>query len=242
MFSKTLVAIATFAAIVSAQDYPMPTDSAAPTGSVAVHVVKAFNSPQGQPRFEPNEIQANVGDLVQFQFWPQNHSVVQASFADPCIPLEQSSSANGTEGFYSGFMPVAAGSNIMPTFTIEVMNTKPIWFYCSQGRHCQSGMVGAINPTTEKTLSDFTSRAAQAAQNISPGQEDVGDGAAPSGATGDVTVAPTGASPTTMETSVMTGTATGGQSISTGAAPRSVAVSASGLSLVLGVFASFFLL
>jgi hypothetical protein len=55
---------------------------------------------------------------------------------------------NKTDAFFSGFMPsnataVAAG-NVL-TYTIRVMDSKPIWYYCSQGQHCQGGMVGAIN-------------------------------------------------------------------------------------------------
>lgn len=33
----------------------------------------------------------------------------------------------------------------MPSYSIEINDTRPIWFYCSQGRHCQQGMVGVIN-------------------------------------------------------------------------------------------------
>lgn len=86
--------------------------------------------------FTPNNTVAAMGDTVTFHFWPQDHSVVQASFAAPCEPLEG--------GFYSGFVPVSSGAS-PKTFTIDVNTTKPIWFYCSQGKHCQSGMVGVIN-------------------------------------------------------------------------------------------------
>jgi len=42
-------------------------------------------------------------------------------------------------------MDTAAVSN--RTFTYEVKNaSQPAWFYCSQGKHCQAGMVGVINP------------------------------------------------------------------------------------------------
>jgi len=55
---------------------------------------------------------------------------------------------NKTDAFFSGFMPTnataAATKNIL-TYTIRVPDTKPIWFYCSQAKHCQGGMVGAIN-------------------------------------------------------------------------------------------------
>lgn len=55
---------------------------------------------------------------------------------------------NLTTAFYSGFMPTNASvgttANVL-TYTIRVMDTKPVWFYCGQAKHCQSGMVGAIN-------------------------------------------------------------------------------------------------
>ena len=67
----------------------------------------------------------------------QNHSVVQAAFDSPCAPM--------AKGLFSGYMPVKAADTVMPAYTIMVNDTKPIWYYCSQGTHCQSGMVGVIN-------------------------------------------------------------------------------------------------
>jgi plastocyanin len=86
--------------------------------------------------FSPNTTTAAAGDTVTFHFYPAKHSVVQAAFASPCEPL--------AGGFFSGFVPTSSGES-MTTFMITVNNTKPIWFYCSQAKHCQSGMVGAIN-------------------------------------------------------------------------------------------------
>ncbi|KAF3926195.1 hypothetical protein ABW21_db0207062 [Orbilia brochopaga] len=207
-FSKSLVALAPLAACASAMT---PTyGGAAPAGSVAVHVITAMSNAQGMPVFEPAEVMANVGDMIQFQFHPMNHSVVQAAFADPCIPIQQSAAGNGVVGFFSGFMPVAQSATTMPTFTFQVNNTNPIWFYCSQGKHCQNGMVGAINPTANKTLSDFKMRAAQAANNVTPGMVPVGNG----GASSVIPAQP--ASPTTMQTS---GTGVPGAATSTGGAP-----------------------
>jgi len=228
LFSKAIVALTTLAAFASAQS---ATGSApSPSGSVTVRVIKATIS-GGRPVFDPSQVEAAVGDLIQFQFYPRNHSVVRAAFADPCIPIEQSSSANGTEGFYSGFMPVSEGSTTMPTFTIQVKDTKPIWFYCSQGSHCQTGMVGVINPTAQRTLADFTSRAALAPNNVSPDPEESGSGAAPS----------VSGTPTTLKTSAA-GTATGtntNPATPTGAASRL----GSSIQLVLAAAAaSFFLL
>jgi hypothetical protein len=46
--------------------------------------------------------------------------------------------------FFSGFIPTNAQGQL--TFTLPVRDTNPIWFYCTQGMHCQAGMVGVINP------------------------------------------------------------------------------------------------
>ncbi|KAJ6256068.1 hypothetical protein Dda_9160 [Drechslerella dactyloides] len=208
-FSKSLVALAPLAAVASAMT---PTyGGATPANSVAVHVITAMSDAGGKPVFMPAEVQANVGDLIQFQFHPMNHSVVQASFADPCIPISQSAAGNGQTGFFSGFMPVAMNSNTMPTFTFQVNNTNPIWFYCSQGKHCQAGMVGAINPTANRTLADFKNRAATAPNNLSPGQ------AVPVGNGGSSSVVPAlPPTPTTMQT---TGTGAAPSVTGTGSAP-----------------------
>lgn len=93
----------------------------------------------GSLTFQPNSIKAAKGDTVTFKFWPKNHSVVQGSFAKPCEPLADN------KGFWSGFVPSTQGK-ADTTFLFTVQNeSQPIWFYCSQGQHCQSGMVGVIN-------------------------------------------------------------------------------------------------
>jgi hypothetical protein len=94
---------------------------------------------------------------------PQNHSVTQSSFGNPCHPL-----ASG--GFFSGFVPTMESPS-STTFTITVNDTNPIWFYCGQtlGNHCQSGMVGAINaPTNGNTLDAFILLAKHATESTSP--------------------------------------------------------------------------
>jgi len=62
--------------------------------------------------------------------------VVQASFDDPCHPLD--------DGFSSGFIPTSSSG---VKFSIVINDTKPIYFYDAQTQdsHCQSGMVGSIN-------------------------------------------------------------------------------------------------
>jgi hypothetical protein len=72
-----------------------------------------------------------------------------------------------SNGVYSGFIPSSSGEAVSPGlfpscqlffcntklifrktthFILTINNTDPIWFYCPQSDHCQSGMVGVINP------------------------------------------------------------------------------------------------
>jgi plastocyanin len=74
--------------------------------------------------FQPNMVMANPGDTVSFVFLPKNHTVTQSSFAAPCKFL-----AGGVD---SGFQPVAANAAQVPSFTVTVNSTAPLWFYCRQ--------------------------------------------------------------------------------------------------------------
>ncbi|KJA29262.1 hypothetical protein HYPSUDRAFT_32662 [Hypholoma sublateritium FD-334 SS-4] len=110
--------------------------------------------------YSPDAIGANVGDQVVFHFHAKNHTVTQSSFADPCGPL--------AGGLSSGFMPVAANqTDNLPTFTVTVKDTKPIWVYCAQGAgtaasHCGAGMVFAINCGQDGSPNSFTNFKASA--------------------------------------------------------------------------------
>jgi plastocyanin len=55
--------------------------------------------------FTPNSTAAAVGDVVEFHFFPKDHTVTQTSFAAPC-------QANLTGGFFSGFMPTSSGEAV----------------------------------------------------------------------------------------------------------------------------------
>jgi plastocyanin len=102
--------------------------------SAAQHSVEVGN---GGFTFTPNNLTAAAGDTVVFTFYPSKHSVAQASFAKPCVPLNSSS-------FFSGAMSTTSGVNSM-TYTLTINDTQPIWFYCSVASHCEAGMVGSIN-------------------------------------------------------------------------------------------------
>jgi len=141
--------------------------------------------------FSPDNIKAAPGEFVQFQFLAGNHTVTQSTFDKPCQPIAMHSNATG---FHSGFQPVAASASMgmIPTYTIQINNTSPLWLYCAQGRHCENGMAMVINApenNPNRTLASYKSLAAQA-QTILPG-----NGNATGGTTGS-TDSPDG-SPTT---------------------------------------------
>ncbi|KAK9376936.1 Cupredoxin [Lipomyces chichibuensis] len=116
--------------------------------------------------FAPNSITASVGDYVQFTFLTGTHAVAQAGYDSPCTPYSGSTEGAGNNGIYSGL--IVPYKNYFPTYTIRINNTDPIWFYCPESYHCQSGMVGVINPGNGQSLSDFTNLAAQQSRNNAP--------------------------------------------------------------------------
>jgi plastocyanin len=147
-------AVAPAAAASTSSSAPQPSQS-------GMHIVSVSNAQGTAFAFNPSTIKAAQGDMVQFQFNPLNHSVVQGSFEKPCQPM--------SGGFFSGFQAVSTGAS-MPSFTITVNSTDPIWFYCSQTllTHCQQGMVGVINPTSDQTFDMFQTAAKKTTNSISP--------------------------------------------------------------------------
>ncbi|SPO03303.1 uncharacterized protein DNG_05985 [Cephalotrichum gorgonifer] len=163
MLAKSFIAAA-FAGMAAAQN----------TGVEVIPVLVGM-SPNGTAGtfFSPESITAPVGSMVQFQFMGGNHTVTQAAFSNPCQPL--SSTNASAVGFHSDFVPAAnnAQTGKVPSYTIQIKDTRPIWAYCAQGRHCQSGMVMVINENTaatpENSLANFKAAAASVEQATVPG-------------------------------------------------------------------------
>ena len=70
--------------------------------ALALSLAKNISISVGQAGlvFDPDTVTANTGDLLQFHFFPKNHTVAQSSFSSPCTP--------STGGVFSGFMPETA--------------------------------------------------------------------------------------------------------------------------------------
>ncbi|KAG8929242.1 hypothetical protein FRC01_004644 [Tulasnella sp. 417] len=102
--------------------------------------------------YTPNQVKAEVGDVLSFHFQFKNHTVTQSSFASPCTPWEG--------GFDSGFMPVAMDATEFPVYNVTVETTDPIWIHCQQVGHCGMGMVFAANaPEEGNTYDNFLAAA-----------------------------------------------------------------------------------
>jgi len=116
---------------------------------------------RGGLRFDPDNVVADIGDVVEWHYLPANHSVAQSSFDKPCQPL------NG-HAFNSGFFPTKEGQN-PEVFQIVVEDKTPIWYYCAQtkGNHCQSGMVGVVNQKFDTPFTLAAHRELAAKTNVS---------------------------------------------------------------------------
>jgi len=116
----------------------------------------------GTLTYSPPNITAAIGDLVTFVFQSKNHTVTQSLFASPCEQFTNTSISDPTkQNLTSGFMPVPANASSFPTWTIQVTQLTPIWFFCEQTGHCAKGMVGAINAneTSANTFEAFQAKA-----------------------------------------------------------------------------------
>jgi hypothetical protein len=153
--------------------------AAALIGSVAaaeIDVVVGMNSTGGAaPVFWPNNVTANVGDTIVFQFkagnqcvfhalfvnmlltWGSYSTVTQSSFKQPCQTL---TNPNISTGFTNN---VAANAAPPANLTVTVNSTAPLWFYCEQTNpiaHCAAkGMVFSVNAPANATAAQFQQNA-----------------------------------------------------------------------------------
>ncbi|KAJ6024656.1 cupredoxin [Penicillium herquei] len=176
--------------------------------------------------FDPASLSASVGDTVEFHFYPQNHSVAQASFDNACHPLNSS-------GFFSGFVPTSEESKTV--FTLTINNTDPIWYYCGQEGHCQAGMVGVINPPSGgNNLSSFKISASGTTDTTVP--DNVQGGVLAASGSGSES------SSTASSSSGTTQTASSTTASSTNVASKTGAAASISIFLVLFSLASMFML
>ncbi|KAF2187405.1 hypothetical protein K469DRAFT_569532 [Zopfia rhizophila CBS 207.26] len=142
------------------------TRTATASGSTPTHTIKVGS---GDHKFRPEVTQAEVGDIIEFNFFPPNHSVVRAEYTYPCIPYDVT--GKGKVGFYSGFYPVDAILSEPPKWKVKINDTNPIFFYCSAKGSCIDwGMVGVINPNASTSLETHRQFAQNSSYMLQPGE------------------------------------------------------------------------
>ncbi|RDL38633.1 uncharacterized protein BP5553_02973 [Venustampulla echinocandica] len=207
----------------------------ASSAPVATHTVSV--GAEGHT-FSPSEVTADVGDIIgtkypisptsrdnivtkkladptsEYRFYPQNHSVVKGAFGNqPCVPYEMT--GPGRVGFWSGFKPVQIVSNDLPSYSIKINDTNPLFFYCSAPGACLEGMVGVINPNSTFTYTAQLNYTRNATVALSPGEAFPEE--TPKSRPTDITAAATAGSTNAAQTTSAGSSAPSGHSISTGA-------------------------
>ncbi|EAS34054.3 extracellular serine-rich protein [Coccidioides immitis RS] len=140
----------------------------------ATHTVKV-GAKEDPHQYIPHTIKADVGDVIEFEFYPRNHSVVQADYLAPCVP------ATGRY-FYSGIFNSFDEEDGMlvgkpPTWKLTVNDTKPTFFYCTAIDSCiVNGMVGVINPNESMTWDAQYAKALKYPYMLVPGQAPPAEG------------------------------------------------------------------
>jgi plastocyanin len=170
--TKMIFTLATCALLVSLAAIP-------PTHAADINVIVGGDG----LTYNPQTVNAVVGDNVIFEFHQKNHTATQSTLESPCTQKPN--------GFNSGFVPVAADATEFPKAKFAVVDTNPVWVYCAQATHCQQGMVFAINPADK--FEQFKAAAQGGAAGVS------------SAATPTSTGAPTPSSGTTNDHKVVVG-------------------------------------
>lgn len=102
---------------------------------------------EGGLTFNPNQLNANIGDTIVFHFHALNHTLTRSTLEKPCVPSGK---------FDSGFNQYNPADKNDLILAITVDSLEPQWFFCRQKKlfsHCHAGMVFAINPGNE--MDDF---------------------------------------------------------------------------------------
>ncbi|CAG8890488.1 unnamed protein product [Penicillium egyptiacum] len=108
------------------------TSTTSSSTGISTHTIQV--GPKSNPhQFVPTDITAEVGDIVVFEFYPTNHSVVNADYLAPCVPASENV-------YYSGAFESFNEHN-------GQLVGPPSFFYCTALDSCiKNGMVGVINP------------------------------------------------------------------------------------------------
>jgi plastocyanin len=112
----------------------------------------------------------SVGDTVTFEFYPLDHSVVQAEFGSACVPYSYADKDHAGKGFWTETQWVNTTADITH-YNITINDTAPIFFYCAAPNSCIGElMVGAINANSTQTLASQIQAAKNADFQLAVGE------------------------------------------------------------------------
>ncbi|KAL4800536.1 hypothetical protein BDV19DRAFT_384349 [Aspergillus venezuelensis] len=154
---------------ISPSSTPSQATATTETGSAqTTHKIKV--GPKSDPhRYVPHEVKADVGDVIVFEFYPRNHSVVQADFRAPCMPADGDYFFSGIKNDFEEVNGQVVGD--LPTWNWTVKNKDPTFFYCTGADSCIiNGMVGVINPNKTHDWKTQNTAALKAPYMLLPGQ------------------------------------------------------------------------
>jgi plastocyanin len=119
-----------------------PNYSATAPKAVTTHHVTVGGKPNPSAAalltYDPPTVAAKKGDLIEFNFRANAHTLTQSSFESPCLPLKG--------GINTGLQNNTQDIDKAIVMAFEITDdTKPLWFYCAAPTHCQQGMVFAVN-------------------------------------------------------------------------------------------------
>ncbi|KAH7002901.1 hypothetical protein EDB82DRAFT_425232 [Fusarium venenatum] len=161
----------------SASDNGEPTDAPSSTmedgmpssTTTTGHATHTINVGAAGHKFTPEDIKADVGDIIEYRFYPDAHWVIRGDYDNPCIPYEYVDTDRS--GFSSGPEPVKAITDDAPRYRVRVNNTEPIFFYCGAPGSCvRYHMMGVVNPSKNKTLKGWLKNAADVDYQLTPGE------------------------------------------------------------------------
>ncbi|CBF76721.1 hypothetical protein AN4815.2 [Aspergillus nidulans FGSC A4] len=128
--------------------------------------------------YVPRSLNASVGDLIVFEFYPRNHSVVQADWKAPCMPADGNYFFSGIKNDFNEVNGQVVGR--LPTWNWTVDREEPTFFYCTGADSCiRNGMVGVINPNITQTWESQRKAALEAPYMLLPGQSMPAEGSNP---------------------------------------------------------------
>ncbi|KAK4996065.1 hypothetical protein LTR28_000314, partial [Elasticomyces elasticus] len=138
------------------------TATATTSSAVQTHTITVA---KGDHKYVPDVVQAKVGDIIQFQFFPQNHSVARAEYLSPCIPYEDT----GVDkvGFFSGFKPVDAILNDRALAMEAAYMLQPGEPFPAEASSSIASLATATTFSTATTAAAYTGEATHSATSSS---------------------------------------------------------------------------